>query len=400
MKTNSFYRNKTSARLIAFTALFVAACMLFSGCSIAKRIIIASLERTKTPEPIPTEEPTPVCSPTPGPTRDPGEKVPHTNPEAFADVVLPRESELYYFAIPDQILYLMTDGDIIMYKNVVTAYLAGLDYAELPSEAVDDYPNLWRVVDMYFPVFFSDVDDTTISLGRGRITWRYRGTPEQHEAAIADFEETVEDFLSAVDRGDTLLMQILEMYKAYTSVIEYNGARVDPDDDDSPYVYRHSVDALMERTGVCWCFARAFNFLICQLGAESLTVHGLRRGDMAIHEWVVFRHGDKWRYCDPTWDIGGTSLNYFGFTIAVRERNGFPKNGVTVLEGREYLASSYFNVTDGFFAPLFTGACSGADYELSPEDNRIVFLDYGYFSTKLKPVSYFDIETGEHGNID
>ncbi len=149
----------------------------------------------------------------------------------------------------------------------------------------------------------------------------------------------------------------------------------------------------MDGRGVCWCFARGFNFLICQLGATSLTIHGIREWDDAVHEWVVFRDGSEWRYCDPTWDIGGWSLNYFGFTMRVRDSHGFPRSQITVLEGTKHKASDYFNVSDTFFSPLYSGAVYGDYYEIDHENNCVVFISE-YDGAVHKAV--FDVGTGEY----
>ena len=336
----------------------------------------------------PTREPTPA--PTPEPTPEP-------NP--FAGCTLPRETKLNYFAIPTALSRLMGENDIELYKRVVSAYFAGESFAELPQgvKSEKDYPDLWRVVDMYCPVFFMDVDDASIIQEGGRLIWKYTSlSAEEHFAAIDEFEAGIVSFLSSVPENSSLLMRILAAYQLFTNRTEYDGTHLTEGDESTPYVYRHAIDAIRSGRGVCWCFARAFNFIICQLGAESLTVHGLRRNDRAIHEWVVFRHGDEWRYCDPTWDINGKTLNYFGFTISVREHNGFPERDVSVLEGSRLRASRYFDVRDTFFAPLFTGLCSGSDYRLDHGTGEIIFMDY---DDPEKESVAFSTLTGEYREL-
>ena len=369
-------------------ALLLIAALLAAACTGGKK---PGPTAEPTALPVLTDEPLPSAAPTAAPEPTQG-LVPHTNAEAFADVVLPREVRLNYFAIPDAVLALMTDGDIIMYKRVVTAYLAGQTHVD--TAGAGPYPNLWRVVDMYFPLFFADVSDTSISEARGGIDWEYCETDWGHESVIGLFEEHVLDILASVPEDEMMMVRILSAYKVYTSGIVYDGSHTEPNDEASPYVYRHAVNAILNGTGVCWCFARGFSFILCQLGVESLTVHGLRTGDAAIHEWVCFRDGDEWRYCDPTWDIGGQSLSYFGYTINVREHQGYPERDVSVLEGTAHRASDHFNVSDRFFRPLYSGECWGANYEIDCENNAILFGDYND-GGEYAPARSFSLATGE-----
>lgn len=380
IKNNAIYLNKLLCVLLAAAVIAQA----FAGCKPKKDGEDASLT---TPKPAETEvpaetEPPVTPEPTPGPTQTP-------DPSPFADVVLSREVRLNYFAIPQVILDLMTPADIELYKRVVVACVAGETSVEIPKD-LGEYPNLWRVVDMYCPLFFYNVRDDSITETEDTITWKYTNA-EHNDELFERFENNVLSRLSSVREGDSELAKIIAVYKDYTASIEYDDTH-----EGSLYKYRHGVDALRYGRGVCWCFARGFNFLICQLGVESLTVHGLREWDGAIHEWVVFRDGDQWRYCDPTWDIGGYALNYFGFTIKTRNNDGFPEEHVTVLEGTKYLASDYFNVSDTFFKPLYTGQCCGSGYEIDHEGNRILFYDY--YDNTLAMV--FDLSTGEYYDVN
>ncbi len=343
-----------------------------------------------------TAEPTPAVTDAPAP--EPAELE-----AAFRDIKLPADVKHDYFAIPGELLALMTEGDREMYRRVALAYFSGESEAEIP-QGIGEFPNLWRVVDMYFPLFFEDVDDESIAVKHGRIVWEYKGSAKEHEKTIRDFEARVDELLAPVRESDSFIMQVLTLYQHFTSGIVYNGIGLDGvDRNEPPYLYDHAADAIMRNTGVCWCFARAYNFLLCQIGAKSLTVHGLRRGDGAIHEWTVFRFKDKWRYADPTWDLGGNALNFFGFTCVTREMDGYPEQDVSVLEGHSLRASKYFEVTDTFYKSLYTGMCSGEWYELDHENGQIVFYetDYSIFSQPTpKEHCRFDPETAEYQFFD
>lgn len=401
MKNGKTFIGKTVNAAISLLLAFVFAAAVFASACSAKNggkteegrntAVPASAEPTGTPfaqtEP-PATEP---AETEPAATEAPTQK-PRTAEALFGDVVLARQTDLNYFAIPDIILSLMTDADIELYKRMVTAFMAGETSVEVPAE-LGEYPNIYRVLDMYCPVFFIDVDDTKITDDGRTISWSY-ADPAAHGSAIDRFEAKVREHLSSVVESDIELAKILTVYKDFTSGLTYNEETA-----NGGFRYRHGVNAIMEGLGVCWCFARGFNFLICQLGVTSLTIHGIREWDNAVHEWVVFKDGGEWRYCDPTWDIGGHSLNYFGFTMKVRDNNGFPRSHVTVLEGTKYKASDYFKVSDPFFAPLYTGACYGGHYEIDHENSRILFSDdYDYTSSGKWRV--FELLTGNFYLLD
>ena len=387
-------------------ALSLAA--VFAACALAACKPIGS-ENTPVPEPenssvptqsvtaVPTEVPTeaPTPEPTPSPTPEP-------LAPAFRDIVLPIEVKYDYFAIPEDVLALMSEGDRELYRRVAAAYFGYENEVEIPA-GMEEHPNLWRVIDMYFPLFFADVSDESIVEEGGVIRWEYKSNSNEHEKTIRNFESRIDELLSEVVESDSFIMQALTVYKTFTSSISYNGIDINGEDTDGPsdvpHVYRHAVNAIMDKMGVCWCFARAYNFLLCQIGAESLTVHGLRRGDAAIHEWTVFKYKDEWRYADPTWDIGGNSLYFFGFTMETRTRDGYPKKDVSVLEGKTYAASEYFPVSDKHFKALYTGSCWGNKYELDHENGLIVFYSVSYNGsgeTDESMSSTFDPETAEY----
>ncbi|MBR6006480.1 MAG: hypothetical protein IK064_02515, partial [Clostridia bacterium] len=338
-----------------------------------------------------TAEPTAApAGPTPEPER--------TASALFGDVVLPAYVRLNYFAIPDGILALMSFDEIEIYKRLVIAYFAGETEIMIP-EGTDEYPNLWRVVDMYFPLFYMDISDLNVTETDGKISWTYTDTGKSHEDNIRAFEDKALSYLSSVVESDTVIMKILTVYRDFTACLNYDDTHLDTN--PNIYLYRHGVDAIMLGKGVCWCYARGFNFLIAQVGAETLTVHGKRTTDQATHEWVVFKHHDKWYYCDPTWDMGTAdwhSLNYFGFTVTIRNHDRFPDETVFVLKGSKYRASEYFPATDRFFQPLYTGQCYGDTYDLDHERGLILFRDRTYSGGWMTVIA-FDTETGEYGDL-
>lgn len=357
-------------RLTRLIALSAAMAMLFSACVVKHRS-----EQSSTSEPRHTEAPTekPTEAPTEPPYYTPSSR-PWKADGVFSEAEKSVETQLDYFAIPDAIFDLISEGDKTMYALVVGAYFRGENEVNIP-EGTGEHKNLLRLLDIYCPVFFTDVEDTSITETDGKFGWEYKRGVD-HGEAIAAFEKSVKGYLDASENSGSFIMRALEIYKALTGSIEYDGTNEVENDETTPYVYRYAKDALMDGHGVCWCFARAYTFLLAQIGAEAFTVHGLRNGDDAIHEWSVFMYEGEWCYADPTWDIGGTTLEYFGFSPESRRFSGYREERVHALELNEKPATELFEISTRHFYPLYTSLCWGEDYRLDKEKQLVVFVNW------------------------
>lgn len=91
-----------------------------------------------------TAAPTGTPNPAEMPTATPDPR-PH-----FAEVNLPFEPTLNYFAAPEAVLEVLTENELQGYPAVVAAYMNYETGVDLPGSK-DDYPNLLRLIDMYFP---------------------------------------------------------------------------------------------------------------------------------------------------------------------------------------------------------------------------------------------------------
>lgn len=161
------------------------------------------------------------------------------------------------------------------------------------------------------------------------------------------------------------------MYQKLTTETEYDFNEETVGGESVP-VMPHCYDAVTEGLGVCWCFGRSYCFLLCQLGFEALTVHGIAK-DLGLHEWTLFKYNDEWYYADPDMGHRRSSLLYYGFTADRRELNGYMKNAVYYMEGENHLAADKFDVSALTFSAFFTGVCYGDSYELDYEGNAVVF---------------------------
>lgn len=321
---------------------------------------------------------TPTGTEAPSATDAPSSAAPSDTPAPrlhFAEVELPFEPTLDYFAAPEAVLEMLTEQELQGYPAVVAAYLNYETGANLPGTAAD-YPNLLRLIDMYFPVFFADIQDTTVHFAESengcRLEWKYFSVSRgEHSALFSRFENRIAELLKPSAETNSRIMQALAVYQKLTTETVYDFDEELVDGESVP-VMRHCYDAITEGLGVCWCFGRSYSFLLCQLGFEALTVHGVAE-NLGLHEWTLFKYNGEWYYADPTWDIGGQSLLYFGFTADRRELNGYLKKAVYCLEGENHLAADTFDVSALTFSDLFTGVCYGDYYELDFAGNAVVF---------------------------
>ncbi len=351
-KKIKIYRIRGTALLSAVLAVL----FIITGCTGGK-------PGTATAAPTGTPNPAEMPTATPDPR-------PH-----FAEVKLPFEPTLNYFAAPEAVLEVLTENELQGYPAVVAAYMNYETGVDLPGSK-DDYPNLLRLIDMYFPVFFADIYDTTIRFSEGengcRLEWSYfSSSREEHNTLFHRFENRVAELLKPSEGAKSRIMQAVAVYQKLTTETEYDFNEETVGGESVP-VMRHCYDAVTEGLGVCWCFGRSYCFLLCQLGFEALTVHGIAK-DLGLHEWTLFKYNDEWYYADPTWDIGGSSLLYYGFTADRRELNGYMKNAVYYMEGENHLAADKFDVSALTFSAFFTGVCYGDSYELDYEGNAVVF---------------------------
>lgn len=300
------------------------------------------------------------------------------------DFPKPSENALVnYYAIPTAIRSRLSIADCQAYVSIVNAFLnyeTSISYSD-DSKIV----NLFELIELCFPVFYADVLDSSIKCEQGRISWEYTLSEQEHYKAIATFEQRISEYLKLAIEGEASkaseIMRILILYKSFCDNINYD----DPSQDhftgkitlsESEYM-DHNYDALVFGRGVCWCYARGYAFLLNQIGIEALTVCG--EGGIGHHEWTMFKYDGSWFFADPTWDLGGMSLSYFGMTAKAREADNYLVKDMQYFAGAAYPLNEDFQVNDNRFVKIYSGALDHSSYELDIKDNKIIF----YKSTLL-----------------
>lgn len=304
---------------------------------------------------------------------------------------------LDYSIIPDAIKPKLTKADIEAYNAVIDAF-AEYD-TSITVSANDGIKNLAELIDLCFPVFFADVRDSAFKIEGNTVSWSYNESKDKHYELINSFEDIVLDKLYEVNYGKakdaSSLMRMLVLYKRITVEMNYHyesqsffHGECELSEDE---YMNHSYDALSAEKGVCWCYARAYAFLLNHAGFEAFTVSC--DGGIGHHEWTMFNYDGSWFFADPTWDMNGT-LNYFGMTAKNREADEYFLVDMKYFAGAAYPVSEDFEINDTRFSDLVTGTLGSiSSYDLDYKRNRIVIGNDSFLGLGEKV--YFDLSNCE-----
>lgn len=240
------------------------------------------------------------------------------------------------YTVPQAALQYLGLRDISLYRRLVDAYM---QYETVVPFTADDQPlTALELLYWYCPVFFADtaLDENCIDWVYNEVHIRYASKNRaEHEKIIKTFENRCLALLG--NRTGETAQVAREVYRRFTKTLKYDTALVNktmPRWDEPTYYteknprYRETYTALMNGSGVCSSFAKAYAFLLLQCRVEAMTIYcdhvsGLK--DKA-HEWTMMKLDGKWYFADPTWERNGSDT-YFGVTTAEREQNGYlPRN--------------------------------------------------------------------------
>lgn len=240
------------------------------------------------------------------------------------------------YTVPQAALQYLGLRDISLYRRLVDAYM---QYETVVPFTADDQPQTaLELLYWYCPVFFADtaLDENCIDWVYNEVHIRYTSKNRaEHEKIIKAFENRCLALLG--NRTGETAQVAREVYRRFTKTLKYDTALLNktmPRWDEPTYYteknprYRETYTALMNGSGVCSSFAKAYAFLLLQCRVETMTIYcdhvsGLK--DKA-HEWTMMKPDGKWYFADPTWERNGSDT-YFGVTTAEREQNGYlPQN--------------------------------------------------------------------------
>lgn len=208
------------------------------------------------------------------------------------------------YTVPQAALQYLGLRDISLYRRLVDAYM---QYETVVPFTADDQPQTaLELLYWYCPVFFADtaLDENCIDWVYNEVHIRYTSKNRaEHEKIIKAFENRCLALLG--NRTGETAQVAREVYRRFTKTLKYD-------------------TALMNGSGVCSSFAKAYAFLLLQCRVETMTIYcdhvsGIK--DKA-HEWTMMKLDGKWYFADPTWERNGSDT-YFGVTTAEREQNGY-----------------------------------------------------------------------------
>lgn len=262
------------------------------------------------------------------------------------------------YTVPQAALQYLGLRDISLYRRLVDAYM---QYETVVPFTADDQPQTaLELLYWYCPVFFADtaLDENCIDWVYNEVHIRYTSKNRaEHEKIIKAFENRCLALLG--NRTGETAQVAREVYRRFTKTLKYDTALLNKTmprwDEPSYYTeknprYRETYTALMNGSGVCSSFAKAYAFLLLQCRVETMTIYcdhvsGLK--DKA-HEWTMMKLDGKWYFADPTWERNGSDT-YFGVTTAEREQNGYLSRNFCLFFVYDTQFSEKFAVNDNRF---------------------------------------------------
>lgn len=266
-----------------------------------------------------------------------------TNAEdANTDVATKKDITIDYYKVPELYSKFVTEEDMTAFRDVVAAWLNYEPKVKVNNPSNQD--KLWGMLKECFFLIYSDFDeDRGLYYDQEYIYFPYEtSSKEEHDAIIAEFEERVQSFYEGIGEDEEGVELAKHIYINFNKTISYNYDVVENDN----YTFKNTsgYTALMEGSGVCMSFARAYSYLVRQAGLECFCVSGLSGNSyIDAHEWSALKVGDKYYFADPTWDYKYNPANYtyFCFGVNQREDDGYPEEFMNVCENGNLKMSDY-----------------------------------------------------------
>ncbi len=139
------------------------------------------------------------------------------------------------------------------------------------------------------------------------ISLSYDFTKDETEYYANKVKQKAQDILKEADGAETLSEYLLSIHNSILKEASYDHSFSDPG------VYE-AFGVLVDGTGVCESYSRAFQYLCQCIGVDNILVVGLS-GDEP-HMWNMIMLDDDWYHSDLTWDDedGGSIIyDYFCF---------------------------------------------------------------------------------------
>ena len=269
------------------------------------------------------------------------------------------------------------------------AVLAGADF--FPCSGADNWARVNAAKAEALPIsIFVDLGESFDEslLTDGQYPIRYTVSKAEFSQITAEFQAQVAALIDAADlrEGDTDLERALKLYtsESLRCVYDYK-----TEEDFTIRGYKsNAYHVIMEGKGICQEFARAYAYLLQQVGVEASTCGSQMVRDIGPHEWTVILLDGVWYHADVTWQLNEPyALTFFGGTDEERyyhgvmlEYNDFGNYGV--------LDSEAFPISDLRFEPLESAKWYRIDHETQTlyyyDDPDFILNDPGSYSAEPK----------------
>ena len=206
--------------------------------------------------------------------------------------------------------------------------------------------------------------------------------PEKIKTMQNKLNKEVNKFIKSVEYGlDDFSLELL----AHNYIIDRCKYDDDVKDSDDDYLAFTPYGAIVNGNAVCEGYAKAFSYLLSQLGIESKGIVG--KGSQELHMWNAVKIEGNWYYTDISWDDGKEYSRYDYFNITESQL----KKDHTISKVYSKCSSDEVNGTNGVKAINFNFSVPECD---STEENYYVkktvhFTDlYSYQNDEMTNALY------------
>lgn len=206
--------------------------------------------------------------------------------------------------------------------------------------------------------------------------------PEKVKTMQNKLNKEVNKFINSVEYGlDDFSLELL----AHNYIIDRCKYDDDVKDSDDDYLAFTPYGAIVNGNAVCEGYAKAFSYLLSQLGIESKGIVG--KGSQELHMWNAVKIEGNWYYTDISWDDGKEYSRYDYFNITESQL----KKDHTISKVYSKCSSDEVNGTNGVKAINFNFSVPECD---STEENYYVkkavhFTDlYSYQNDEMTNALY------------
>lgn len=207
-------------------------------------------------------------------------------------------------------------------------------------------------------------------------------SPENIKSMQNKLNKEVNKFINSVEYGlDDFSLELL----AHNYIIDRCKYDDDVKDSDDDYLAFTPYGAIVNGNAVCEGYAKAFSYLLSQLGIESKGIVG--KGSQELHMWNAVKIEGNWYYTDISWDDGKEYSRYDYFNITESQL----KKDHTISKVYSKCSSDEVNGTNGVKAINFNFSVPECD---STEENYYVkktvhFTDlYSYQNDEMTNALY------------